>query len=547
MATRTIGIDFGTTTTLIAEGGPGARPTVVPMGDATAWMPSVAARRDGEFLVGEDALRVSPDRLIRSVKRCITKDQYTITTPDGERGHDVNQVVLAVLTELAARAKFENLPIEEPGIGRLGCPAMWDAKRRRRLLDLAQAAGFGVGASTLIDEPIAAGIMWINDEVRRGRFLDEARVLVFDMGGGTLDVAVLDVTAGPGREPEVFVLASDGLDEAGDALDLAIAKDVEGHLGQHGVALADLPDEGLARAYLLRAATEAKVALSEQRSTMVDVGYTTARLPIVTYTREELDDALRPQMDRAWALIESTLRAAYLTREGGASTIKLRALPASELTKRISHVLITGGMSQVPGVAGYLGPRFPDALIHQNLGVPPTETIVAGLAETTSYERVNLHRPGFDFVLEWRNPDGSAQQLTLYRAYTPFYEPWEAQSKDVLRYTWPDGATAVEASRRFDLPRSGSAVLRVVAMDESRVALRFGGHEADGLHVEFGHSGIRFALSPDGSVYVKDGLGTEQRLRADRWPVLRAGVGRVALNFERAEWKPVDRRSWDTK
>ena len=95
------------------------------------------------------------------------------------------------------------------------------------MLGLAETAGFSVGPSTLIDEPIAAGLSWIGRRTQQREYFDEERVLVFDMGGGTLDVAVLDVTTGPLRDPEIYVLASDGLNEAGDVLDGMIVADLE--------------------------------------------------------------------------------------------------------------------------------------------------------------------------------------------------------------------------------------------------------------------------------------------------------------------------------
>lgn len=545
---RTLGVDFGTSTTLIAESGPTGRPSIVPMGDSTNWLPSVASPRGSELVVGEDALKQSPGSLIRSVKRCITTGATTVCSADKSFERSADEVIGAVLAELASRAQFERLPISEPGTTRLGCPAMWDADQRLRLLNLASAAGFAVGASTLIDEPVAAGLMWITEQTRRGTYLEGDRVLVFDMGGGTLDVAILDVTTGPGRDPEIYVLASAGVDEAGDALDTAIAEDLTLLLGERGVAIDDLPDPGLARAYLDRAATDAKIALTDVADTDVDVAYAAVHLPRLHYSVEQLDDALRPQMERAWGLILSTLRAAYLTREGPQSRASdLRKLGDEQLTSKITHVLLAGGMSRVPGVARFLSPRFVNAVVHQDSGSRVQEVIAAGLAENTTYERVNLHLPGFDFVLDYVDRDGTPQTVTLYRAHTRFYDPWEAMSKDRLYYDWPRGATAYHGELHRELPDHGAGAMRVVALDGSPVALRHGDEEVDRLHVDFGFVDVRFTLAPDGSLSLTDGRNNVQTMRVDKWPALRSGFGRLALRVDKPRWVPMERRSYDTK
>lgn len=548
MAThQSVGIDFGTSTTLIAESAAIGRPAVVPIGSATSWMPSVAAVRDGALLVAEDALEVNPGQLITSVKRCITKRQEYVTSPDGTVVQRVDDVIIALLSELAARARLERLPITKKGVTRLGCPAMWDAEQRLRLLGLAETAGFKIGAATLIDEPIAAGLHWINEQTQRADYLDQDRVLVFDMGGGTLDVALLDVTTGPGRDPEIYVLASDGIDEAGDTLDSVIADDLERQLNNAGVHLAQLPDEQLARAYLLRSALEAKIALSEVKETEVHVRYQGAEIPRLHYTVEELEGALRPQLDRAWDLVVSTLRAAYLTRAGGAVPSALRQMPENELTSRVTHVLLAGGMSRVPGVAKFLGRRFPRAQFHEFANHGGQEAIVAGLAETTSYEQVNLHRPAFDFRLEHEGAAGEKCSTLLYRAHTRFFASWEPLSRDRLFYEWPDGVTAVASERARLLPSSGHGLLAVFAMDGTRVPLRHKGLDYDSLKVAFGHAPLRFTLSPEGQMTLKDGRGTVHSLRIKRWPALGSGFANLALPVEAPVWEPMHRRDWDTK
>ena len=543
-----LGIDFGTSTTLIAESLPAGRPSVVPIGHAESWMPSVAAFHGGELVVAEDALAHNPSSLISSVKRCITERRDVARSADGSIEYEADTIIRAVLRELANRARADRLPISEPGVTRLGCPAMWDAEQRERLLSVAEEAGFRVGPSTLIDEPIAAGLSWIGLRTQEREYFDEERVLVFDMGGGTLDVAILDVTTGPVRDPEIYVLASDGRSEAGDVLDSAIAADLEENLTSRGIDIDELPDPALARAYLVRAAAEAKVDLSSHRETQVHVGYRSGSLPSLTYTREQLEDVMRPQLDRAWSLVVSTLRASYLTRAEGAVTSALRGIPEEALTAKIHHVLLAGGMSRTPAVEKFLAWKMPKARIHTFPGRSgPQEAIVAGLAENTSYEQVNLHRPAFDFVLEFSAENGELTRVPLYRAHTKFYEWWQAVSRDRLKYEWPDGATAVNRDAARVLPRSGHGRLAVYAMDGTPVDLRHNGTDVPGLKVPFGHAPVRFALSPEGHVNVTDGRGSIQSFRVTRWPVLSAGFARLALPVKDPHWEPMHRPAWDTK
>ncbi|NMR21145.1 Hsp70 family protein [Cellulomonas fimi] len=547
----TVGIDFGTSTTLLAEGLPAGGSDVVPIGHSEPWLPSVATLNGGsQLVVGEDAHLRSPASLISSVKRAITTRHETISSPDGSVTANVDEVITAILLEVARRARDNQIDIAEEGAVRLGCPAMWDGDQRSRLLTLAQKAGFAVAASTLIDEPIAAGLMWINEQQRDRRYLDNDRVLVFDMGGGTLDVAVLDVTTGPGRDPQVYVLASNGVDEAGDRLDEAIASDLERMLQDRGVLVSDQPNPPVARAYIQRAATQAKIALTDLSSTDVHIDYGDGDLPHLSYTVGQLNDCLRPQMDRAWGLVESTLRAALLTHEsrwmpkGFRTTVGLRNLPMADLIETINHVVLVGGMSRIPGVARFLMERLPKSRVHTFPGDKSQGAIAAGLAEPIPYEQVNLHLPGFDFVLDipGRSP------ITLYRAHTPFYRWWEAQTKARVFYSWPEGKTAYEPAAARNLPQSGDATLRVVALDGSVVAMR-GANEKDtnGLRINFGFRTPRFTLAPDGTMTFVDGHGHEQRLRIERWPALRSGQGKLLVRVEEARWVPDDRRAWDTK
>src|SRR5690606_31836891 len=141
-----------------------------------------------------------------------------------------------------------------------------------------------------VDEPVAAGIAWLSgDPAQRP---DQFRVLVFDMGGGTLDIAVLDVR----DRRDVAVLAAIGVPEAGDALDETIASDLEGMLDVRIDAL-DNP-EG-ARAELRAAARRLKLELSTDDEAPVNFSALYFDSAELWYSRTQLEAAFHRQMDDA--------------------------------------------------------------------------------------------------------------------------------------------------------------------------------------------------------------------------------------------------------
>ena len=146
--------------------------------------------------------------------------------------------------------------------------------------------------------------------------------------------------------------------------------------------------------------------------------------------------AFRPQLNDAEELVWAVLRAAQTTQRRGISRRRSQDGRA-QLAAEIDYVLLAGGMSRVPAVAERLRRMFPPADVYLEAGVDPQEVIAAGLSETIGYDRLNLHRPGFDFVLEWGDgASGNVRRETLYRAYTPFYQPWEALSRNKIDYQW---------------------------------------------------------------------------------------------------------------
>jgi molecular chaperone DnaK (HSP70) len=502
-----VGIDFGTATTLMATR-PGWGPAaVLPLGHATSWLPSVAWANGAGIVVGEEAENGGPQQ-IRSIKRAITERRETVIVPgdDGPREVEADAVIVAILTELAGRASRRGALVPADSVVRMGCPAMWDGPQRKRLVRLAAQAGLAVTDAALVDEPVAAGMAWLSDQYLRRGERPRGTLLVFDMGGGTLDIAVLSVAGGP--EPDVAVLACLGVPLAGDALDTAIARDIAAEMEANRIDVAFHPRPELAWALLERAGREAKVRLSYADEHPIVLPRQLAYPKVVRYRHERLEQAFATQLDGAENLVLSALRASRLTRLG-THPAKLRGLDRATLAGDVDFVLLAGGMSRLPYVGRRLSALFPHAAIHDNAGVAPEETVVAGLADTAGYERISLHRPGFDIVLEW---DGGRRPL--YEAFTPLYQPWEVYS----------GHSDLGYERRLavgELPSGGTGLVRVVSATGEPVRLDLDGAMLDGLPVRFGPAGCVLRAYADGRMSLVDGEGTPLHLRCDAWPVLR--------------------------
>lgn len=506
-----IGVDFGTSTSLVAEQ-VGRRPVeILPLGRSTRWFPSVAGLHGEALLVGEDAESLPANHALRSIKRSITDNQAEVVfdSPGGPRTVAVDDVITAMLSEITRRALAAGLPIGFDQEIRLGCPAIWDGEQRQRLVDLAAKAGLPVDESSLVDEAVAAGIAWVAHRFVRHAERPEGRLLVFDMGGGTLDVAVLDVVGG--ERPQVAVLSALGDTHAGDALDSAIAEDLTEEYARQGFELAATPQPELAKALMLRAARQAKVALTRRREHRVVLPRVIGQAPALVYSRDRLERAFDPQMQAAEQLVWDTVRAARLTERGDRLPDDLRVLGPRELSQDINYVLLAGGMSRIPYVKRWVGSLFPGAQVYDSAGVDPDEAIVAGLAATTGYSRLNPHRPGLDFVVEW-DESGQHREHTVYRAYSPLYEPWQVNR----------GRSDLGYERRgpdFPGPAGGEGILRVRAPSGESLGLVFDGQELEGIRLTFGPD-LFFKLFCNGLVAVRDGAGRSIVMRSEGWPVI---------------------------
>ena len=500
----TTALDFGTSTTLVATTAAG----VVPLGTLDAALPSIIGYDDdGTLVIGEPAEVLSPTQAVRSIKRSITerRDFVPVDLPAGVRDVRVDDLIGHLLHEAVRRAAARGADLTAPGV-RLGCPAMWDGPQRRRLLDAAVRSGLSLTLESLVDEPVAAGIAWLATNARSvaGEAAGEAweaeaplRVVVFDMGGGTLDVAVLDVR-GP-HHREVSVLAALGAPEAGDALDEAIADDLDFTLARYGVDTDSLPRPDRARELLLDAARRVKIRLTTEEETVVPLHRDTFGRVEIWYTREQLNAVFARQMDRAEQYVAAALRVARLTELVGRSARDIARLPLETIVADVDLVLLSGGMSQVPYVAERLRRIFPERTRIEFAAPRPAHAVAIGLAHTEGYGRLNMYRPAFDVALEWDDGRGFR---TIYEAFTPLVEAVQvARGSADLRY--------VRTGSELGLPRQGTGVLRVKSYSDTRVRATVDGAKLDGYAVTLSDS-FEFSIYPNGRIKIVDGTGTHE-------------------------------------
>ncbi|MFF1810747.1 Hsp70 family protein [Streptomyces sp. NPDC058251] len=521
-----VGIDFGTATTLVTQRLPYSYAETVPIGSSTAWLPStIAASPDGELVFGEAAESIGGPGAVRSIKQYITEDRYG-PLPLGTRSRGApmftpDRLIVALLRHVLLLAKANEAQTEDAAF-RLACPAIWDGPRRKRLAQLATEAGIPVTVADIIDEPIAAGLAWSEGCHDRDGQPPEGTVLVFDYGGGTLDIAVMSVGEDlDDLEPELTVLSARGVPEAGDALDRRIAEDLERDLEAAGIRVDHLPDPRTVRSLLLLAARRLKVLLSDKRfdtqSVPIGGGYTA--LPMLEYTRERLEGAFRPQLNRALEFARAALCEARLRRRTTPDLNSLARMPIEEMAGDVEYVLLAGGMSQIPLVREEFLRIFPHARVEYDQSLEtPEESVATGLVvRSDRYHRLNLPRPGFDLVLEWQDRDGRTCRELLYPAFQPLYTP--------DRIFRREGGLAHRYDRQVPgLTGDTTAALRAVSVDGKPLDFVVDGRLMPHLPVMLRrYTDFTFALKVSGEIYVRDCAYQESRFRVERWPILRGG------------------------
>lgn len=319
---KIIGIDLGTTNSAVAimEGG---QATIIPNAEGNRTTPSVVAfTKDGERLVGETAKRqaiMNPDRTISSIKRDMGTDRKV--TIDG-KAYTPQEISAMILQKLKADAEsYLGQSVSEAVIT---VPAYFTDAQRQATKDAGKIAGLDV--KRIINEPTAAALAYGVDKDE-----DSSKIMVFDLGGGTFDVSILEVGDG------VFeVLSTRGNNRlGGDDFDNALMDYIaEDFKKQNGV---DLRLDPTSDQRLKDAAEKAKKELSSAMTSTINLPFITAvnGQPVhlnMDITRAKFEELIAPLVKK--------------TEEPVNNALKDAGLSASDLNK----VLLVGGSTRVPMV-----------------------------------------------------------------------------------------------------------------------------------------------------------------------------------------------------
>ena len=344
---KAVGIDLGTTNSVVAvlEAG---EATVIPNAEGSRTTPSVVAfAKDGEVLVGEVAKRqaiTNPDRTVRSVKRHMGTT-WSIDI-DG-KAYKSQEIAARVLQKLKADAEAYTGDTVTQAV--ITVPAYFDDAQRTATQEAGQIAGLEV--LRIINEPTAAALAYGMD--KEG---EDQTILVFDLGGGTFDVSLLDIGEG------VFeVKATHGdTNLGGDDWDQRVIDWlVESFKGDHGV---DLAVDKMAEQRLKEAAEKAKIELSSTQQAQINLPFITATDsgPLhldYTLSRAKFQELTADLLDRCRGPFEQAIADAGLK------------------TEDIDHVIMVGGSTRMPAVAdmvkGITGKE-------PNKGVNPDEVVAIG-------------------------------------------------------------------------------------------------------------------------------------------------------------------------
>ena len=352
---KVIGIDLGTTNSCMAvlEGGD---PKVVANAEGGRVTPSVVAfTKSGERLVGEVAKRqavTNPERTVHSIKRKMgTSEKIKI----GNKDYSPQEMSAMILQKLKADA--EAYLGEKITKAVITVPAYFGDSQRTATKEAGRIAGLDV--LRIINEPTAASLAYGLDKEK------EQTILVFDLGGGTFDVSVLEIEPGKGTEPSLFEVKSTsgnthlGGDDWDERIVNWMADDFK---SKHGI---DLRKDKMALQRLKEAAEKAKIELSTTTNTNIN-------LPFITATSEgplHLDMNLsRSEFNQMTAdLVEKCV-----------GPFNQAMSDAGLEAKDIDHVILVGGVTRMPAIQDLVRKLTGGKEPHK--GVNPDEVVAVGAA-----------------------------------------------------------------------------------------------------------------------------------------------------------------------
>jgi molecular chaperone DnaK len=351
---RAVGIDLGTTNSVVSvlEGG---EPTVIANAEGSRTTPSIVAfAKNGEVLVGEVAKRqavTNVERTIRSVKRHMGTDwTFTLEGESPAKTFTPQQISAFVLQKLKRDAEAYLGETVTDAV--ITVPAYFSDHERQATKEAGEIAGLDV--LRVVNEPTAAALAYGLDKGDK-----EQTILVFDLGGGTFDVSLLEIGDGV-----IEVKATSGDNKlGGDDWDNKLVEHlVKQFNNQNGI---DLSKDKMAMQRLREAAEKAKIELSSSQATSINLPYITAGAdgPLhldMQLTRAEFQKLTQELLDRCKGPFQQAIKDAGV------------ALSA------IDHVVLVGGSTRMPAVVDLV--REMTGGKEPNKGVNPDEVVAIGAA-----------------------------------------------------------------------------------------------------------------------------------------------------------------------
>ena len=346
---KIIGIDLGTTNSCVAvmEGG---EPVVIPNSEGSRTTPSVVAfSKDGERLVGQIAKRqavTNPDHTIISIKRKMGTAEKIKIDDDTFSPQEISAMILQKL-----KADAESYLGTKVTQAVITVPAYFNDSQRQATKDAGKIAGLDV--LRIINEPTAAALAYGMDKEEQ-----DQKIMVYDLGGGTFDVSILDIGDG------VFeVLATNGNTHlGGDDFDQRIIDYLVSEFKkENGI---DLSTDKMAMQRLKEAAEKAKIELSQMQQTQINLPFITADATgpkhlDVTLTRAKFEELIHDLVESTRTPVENALKDAKIS------------------VNDINRVLLVGGSTRVPCVQAMVKEitgKDPDK------GINPDECVAVGAA-----------------------------------------------------------------------------------------------------------------------------------------------------------------------
>ncbi len=352
MAGKIVGIDLGTTNSGIAymEGG---KPTIIPNAEGKRLTPSVVGiTPNGEIIVGELAKRQAvsmPDRTVRSIKRKMGQD-YKVKIGDTE--YTPQEISAMILKKMKNDAEaFLGEPIQKAVIT---VPAYFNDSQRQATKDAGRIAGFEV--ERIVNEPTASALAYGLDKSK------EVKVLVYDLGGGTFDVSILDIGAVEGEVVYEVLSTSGNTQLGGDDWDNRIINWMVDEFNNHtGV---DLSKDLSAMQRVRDAAEQAKIELSTVMKTNINLPYITADASGAKHLNL---DITRSQFEKMTDdLVDATI-----------SPIRQALGDAKLEPEQINKILLVGGATRMPMIQNVIRDLFGK---EGDKSINPDECVALGAA-----------------------------------------------------------------------------------------------------------------------------------------------------------------------